>query len=625
MLFLGENSHCDGFFYSFIRIEGKQLLRGPFFRAAEGAGVRSIVSTIPDKCKRCYSCIRNCPAQAIKVEKGQAAVISERCISCGTCVTVCAQKAKRIQDDTAEVKRILQDGRRVVACLAPSFPAVFGGLAPGRWVGALKALGFHKVVEVAFGAELVTKRYEDLVRTTDVVPLISTPCPSIVFLIEKSYPALVPNLAPVLSPMLALGRAVRERLDPGAAVVFIGPCIAKKQEIQDEKVQGIVDAVLTFPEVKSLFDEKGVCLKSAEDLPFEGPTPDVGRSFPISGGLLKTASLSLDILGKDIIVTEGKDRVLRILDEVAAKRIDVRFIDVLFCEGCINGPMMGGAEMGFVSRHHAVVDYIRTHAHPRKTRRDTSLFADLDLSRSFTPFELPMAAVTEEAIREVLRSVNKFNPEDELNCGACGYGSCREKAIAVILGIAEREMCLPYLISSLEISHKELSESHSELARSHSQLSRTLKQLESTQRQLIQSAKLASMGQLAASVAHEINNPLAGILNYLVLMKRKVSRLAGAGPSAEQESVGKYLEIIERETVRCSDIVKNLLDFARLSEPVRRPVDINLKLVKSLKVVAHQAALRGITIFRDFAEIPEVLADPPPDSADPHQYHAQCL
>ena len=250
-----------------------------------------IVSTIPEKCRRCYACVRECPAKAIKVIAGQATVIAEQCVACGNCVKVCTQKAKRIEDATMLVSRMLESGETVVAILAPSFPAAFDGVSPGRVVGALRRLGFSQVWEVAFGAELISRQYAALARQAirggDTV--ISTPCPAIVSYVQKYLPRLQPALARVVSPMIATARAVRSRFGAGVRVVFIGPCIAKKAEIKDPLVQGTVDAALTFEELLELFSTAGIAPGNERPSAFDGPSAYLGRSIPISGGLLRTA------------------------------------------------------------------------------------------------------------------------------------------------------------------------------------------------------------------------------------------------------------------------------------------------------------------------------------------------
>ena len=427
-----------------------------------------VVATIPEKCKRCYSCVRECPAKAIKVIGGQATVIEEQCIGCGNCVKVCAQKAKRIEDSTMLVRSFLDSRERVFACLAPSFPVAFYPTHPGRMISALRRLGFGDIWEVAFGAELISREYarvfKEALQTGKYV--ISTPCPAIVSYIEKYMPSLHEALAPIVSPMIAVGRAIRKRYGSGVRIVFIGPCIAKKNEIKDPNVQGAIDAVLTFKEMQTMICEAGIDPQEQKISDFDGPPCYLGRTFPISGGLLRTTGLHADILENDVLITEGKDRVLGVLKELEEGKSKAKLFDLLFCEGCINGPKMP-ADMSVFTRKEKLTEYIIEH-NRFTVRRDLTEalaeFDDLDLSREFSCQTVLLPQPSEEEIAKTLKATRKYRPEDQLNCGSCGYPTCREKAIAVCQGLAEIEMCLPYLVEELETTLQELQTSHQELA-----------------------------------------------------------------------------------------------------------------------------------------------------------------
>ncbi|MBC7187397.1 MAG: 4Fe-4S binding protein, partial [Calditrichaeota bacterium] len=548
-----------------------------------------VVQTIRDKCKRCYSCVRNCPARAIKIVEGQAEVIKERCIGCGNCVIVCAQKAKRIESGIEHTRELLASGRLVYALLAPSFPAAFPDHRPGQLVAALKKLGFAKVVEVAVGADMVASEYARLFRQSSMTTIISTPCPAIVEFIQKYHPALLLHMAPIVSPMIATGRAIKAKYDPDSHLVFIGPCIAKKKEKVDPKVGGVIDEVLTYQELKEMLKEAGIDVAAEAESSFDPPHPRVGRIFPVSGGLLRTAALEADLLDNDIIVTEGPERVVEILDKVEEGKVEARFLDLLFCRGCIAGPKMDN-ELSVFIRKDIVARYARNRLaefDAATIERQYEELRSVPLNRGFTSDNQLRPVPSEAQIREILAKINKVRPEDELNCGACGYNSCREKAVAVFQGLAELEMCLPYLIDRLERMNREIIE---------------------TQERLIRSARLASMGELAAGVAHEINNPLAGVLTYLKLIQKKLS--ADQVPRDDLAKFRQYLQTMEHETIRCSDIVKNLLEFARPSEPTITPLAVEEIVKKSLFLVRHQIALQNINIVERYEEgLPPIMAD----------------
>ncbi len=569
------------------------------------------VSTIQAKCRRCYACVRNCPAKAIMVKEGQAQVLDERCIRCGSCVRVCAQKAKQIESGIESVEALLASGQKVIAILAPSFPACLRKAAPRQLVGGLLKLGFNEVMEVAFGAELVAREYARLMEKNGRRTLITTPCPAVFYFIQQHVPELVQYLAPVVSPMIALGRVIKWEYAPEAKVVFIGPCIGKKREMKDSEVAGVVDAVLTFTEMRILLENKGIDLLEMPEADFSGPRPEMARIFPVSGGLLKTAGVPADILESDIVITEGKDRFLQVIEEVEKGDLKAKFLDLLFCEGCINGPVLE-EEGNLFTRKDKVVEYLlseRAREKEPSTEGDIVRYCEVDMWRTFLDLRTTLPLPTEKEIKAILAKVNKTKPEDELNCGSCGYASCREKAVAVFQGIAELEMCLPYLIDKTEEAYQELGKSHEEMKQSYSILEKTYRTLEATQRQLIQSEKLASIGRLSTSVAHEVNNPLSGILTYTKLLLKRLEK--GAPEGKDLADFKRYLATIERETTRCGNIARGLLDVGRPTEPAMKFCDLAPVVDKTLALIQNQASLQGVTIARSLEPgLPQIWADP---------------
>lgn len=527
----------------------------------------AIVSTISDRCKRCYSCIRECPAAAIRVVDAQAQVIEERCIACGHCVKVCSQDAKQILSEIDIAFELLQTSK-VVAIVAPSFAASF----PENYKKlptALRKMGFIQVIETAFGADLIANHYSEILKSEADKTIISSACPAVVSFIQKYYIELVPNLAKVVSPMIALGRYLKRELGDDIKIVFIGPCVAKKHEAMDEEVHGIIDVVLTFHELKEMFNEKQIEINSLEESEFDPPHAMMGKAYPLAGGLLKTTDINDDVLEKDIIVVEGKKKVLEIIEEIANNNINAKFTDILFCEGCISGPAIDST-LNYYSRREKVIDYI----HEKINNVDRRIWKSnlynarkLNLIRNFKADNQRRPMPSEEQIKEILAQTKKYTPKDELNCGACGYETCREYAIAIAKGLAEKEMCLPYLIDELRIAYENLS---------------------NTQEQLRIAEKLASIGQLAAGVAHEINNPLGTILLYTSMLKKELEKYY------DDDRYKADLELILEEANRCKNIVSNLLNFARQGKLNLREFDIKKSLTDVIKPFKVSPSYRNI-------------------------------
>ncbi|MGK9368994.1 [Fe-Fe] hydrogenase large subunit C-terminal domain-containing protein [Melioribacter sp. Ez-97] len=532
-----------------------------------------IVSTIGQRCKRCYSCIRECPARAIRVLNGQAVVIEERCIACGHCVKVCSQNAKQVLDDVGIVMNELLPSYEVYAIVAPSFPASFPGVEK-QFITALKKLGFKHVSEAAFGADLISDRYKSFIENNSGKTIISSPCPAIYNWITKYFVEISGNLAAVVSPMIAMGRFLKKNYGDHIKVVFIGPCIAKKSEYLDPEVDDAIDAVLTFKEIKQIFEQKEIDLNSLDASSFDPPHAYMGKAYPLTGGLLKTTDTHGDILEKEIIVVEGKDKVEEILNEIADKKIKSKFVDILFCEGCINGPAVD-SELNYYSRREKVISFIESDINSfDKKVWQSALYnnRDIDLSRNFTIRNQRRPTPPEETIKSILAKSNKFSKSDELNCGACGYPTCREYAIAIAKGLAEEDMCLPYLIDKLEQANKEIRE---------------------TQEQLANAEKLASIGQLAAGVAHELNNPLGSILIYASMLKKKIERIGGDKQNIED------LKLIIEETERCKNIVSNLLNFARQGRLCLDEIEIKSIIDSIFKLIKIRAEFSDINLNID--------------------------
>ncbi len=400
---------------------------------------QNTVYTVTANCQDCYRCVRVCPVKAISVRDGQACIEDDLCIKCGTCVRECPQHAKTIRSSLYAVKELLAFGRMVAASVAPSFAAVFDGWRASRLPSALRRLGFQYVSETAEGALLVT---EETLKHTDEGSICSA-CPAVVNYIEKYRPEYVDMLIPVVSPMVAHGRLLKKRLGKDCAVVFIGPCAAKKHEAQRPENTDAVDAVLTFTELLSWFDEECIDLATCSESGFESfGDLKKARLFPLQGGLLKTGDVECDGMNAEIIHVSGAQDVINLLD-IPTGKCGYSIIEPLFCAGgCINGPGIS-LDKNIFLRKQDIISYADKASGVGESDIDRDISSGTGFENSLSG--LMSEEIDESRINQVLEAQGKLNPELQLNCGACGYESCRDNAIAVARGMAETEMCIPYM------------------------------------------------------------------------------------------------------------------------------------------------------------------------------------
>ena len=387
-------------------------------------------------CKNCHKCIRHCPVKAIRFTGNQAHIIGNECILCGQCFVVCPQNAKQIVDETEKAKVLLQSGNKVIVSLAPSFIANYDGVGIASMRDALKKLGFYDAEETAIGATIVKKEYERMLREDNRDVIITSCCHSINLLIQKYFPEALPYLADVVSPMQAHCMDIKRRF-PDAKTVFIGPCVAKKDEA--EHYEGIVDAVLTFEELTNWLEEEKIELKrEIQVLP-----ESLARFFPTTGGILKT--MSQDAEGYTYIALDGVSNCIEALKDITGGKVHKCFIEMSACAGsCIGGPVM--------EKYHSnpIKDYMAVASFAGEKDFDTLQPESVGLKKYFEAIPHGLQMPSEEEIKNALRRMGKFKPSDELNCGSCGYNTCREKAVAICQGKAEITMCLPFLKEKAE-------------------------------------------------------------------------------------------------------------------------------------------------------------------------------
>ena len=387
-------------------------------------------------CKNCYKCIRHCPVKSIRFSAGQANIIGDECILCGHCFVVCPQDAKEIVDETEKVRVLLRSGDPVIASLAPSFAANYEGVGIEAMREALKSLGFHDAEETALGATIVKREYERLLSEEGRDIVISSCCHSVNLLIQKYFPSCLPYLADVMSPMQAHCADIKKRI-PNAKTVFIGPCVAKKDEA--EYYEGMVDAVLTYEELTGWLKKEGIEIQRQQQ-------PDEhsrARFFPTTGGILKT--MHLDAPGYSYLALDGVENCISALKDIERGLIHKCFIEMSSCAGsCIGGPVM--------EKYHKspVRDYASISRFAGNQDFDIAQPMASSIRKMFDPIAHHASMPSEEKIKEIMKEMGKTSPEMELNCGSCGYNSCREKAIAIYQGKAEISMCLPYLKDKAE-------------------------------------------------------------------------------------------------------------------------------------------------------------------------------
>ncbi len=398
------------------------------------------ISVKKANCQNCYKCLKHCAVKSIRYINDRVDVIDEGCILCGRCVNVCPQKAKTVVHDLEAIVQMLEDPSiRVVASIAPSYIGVYGKENRGRVAAALKQLGFAEMQETAVGANEVTLQYQRLMDEGTMSCILGTCCPATNELIQKYYPDLVPYMAPVVSPALAHGRLIKEQQGPETRVVFIGPCLAKIKEMDQHPES--VDGTISFRELDQLLSSRGIVLDQLESE--ELPSTPFSRIYPVPQGVVRDIQQAADTCtsvykGYRLMSACGLENVMTLLQEIQSGRIDHVFVELNACEGgCVNGPLI--PEDKRAAYHHLIE--VEQYAEEADVRSSESI----DLHYVFESDSLSSPMPDEETIRKILTQIGKPTPDKELNCGSCGYPTCREKAIAVYQKKAELYMCLPYM------------------------------------------------------------------------------------------------------------------------------------------------------------------------------------
>ena len=394
------------------------------------------------RCKDCYKCLRECPVKAIKVVDHHAKIIESRCILCGHCTKVCPQNAKSVHTERAEVEKLLKTGK-AVASVAPSFVSSFDVQDFNVMKLALGRLGFADAEETSVGAREVTAQYKKLLEEHTFKNFITSCCPAVNTMIELYYPKALSYLAPVDTPMIAHAKMIRKKR-PDAKVVFIGPCIAKKREAHES---GVVDGVLTFEDLAAMFEDKGIVLSEIAHIPSKA-SGGVNRAkyYPISRGIIKSFENYID--GYEFVAVDGAEKCKEVLENIES--LSGMFIEMNSCDSaCVNGPCSLALKAGALKANADIRKYVS-----RDLAENQSVpyeeVKDIDFSCVHERKRTEDFVPTDRQINEILAKTGKTKPEDMLNCGACGYNTCYEKAWAVANGYANIDMCVPYMRARAE-------------------------------------------------------------------------------------------------------------------------------------------------------------------------------
>lgn len=483
----------------------------------------SLISINKNKCNLSYSCVRICPVNAIKVEAHQdyPEIIQNACIGCGHCIKVCGPGAIIYQSSIEQTKNLLQSDSKVAAIVDPSISGEFPDITDYRkFVDMIRGLGFEYVIEVSFGVDIIARKYYELFKDFKGKYYIMGNCPAVVSFIEKFHPELIDNLAPIVSPMIATAKVARKKYGDDLKVVFIGPCIEAKSEATNFNDDGRVDSVLTFLELRELFQEFNITEKKVEFSEFDPPIGNLGSLYPISNGILQAAGIDEKLITGNVITTEGRNNMLQ---SVTQFENHINFIkkhfNIFYNEGCLMGPGMSQGGEKF-QRLSLVVEYAKKRLKkfkPEEWEKDINEFLTLDYSRKFNNKDQRMPAPSEENIQDILKIIGKEDVVQEIGCASCGYTSCRDFAIAVARGLAKTDMCLTYTTKNRQEYIKTLRETNLKLAE--------------TQLALKESEKLARKEQQYAKDAFETTKTMLSKLPSSVVIVDELLKVVYANKS----------------------------------------------------------------------------------------------
>ena len=396
------------------------------------------------KCKDCYKCVRLCPVKAITIRDEHAKYVAGDCILCGQCLESCPQNAITVFSDIDKVRQYIADGMTVVASLSPAYLGIYTDVEPGQFIEGLFRLGFSEVRESAEGAIYVNLEYERLMREGQMDNIISSACPVINQFVENYYPDMIPYMAPVVSPVIAHAKMLKKEFDDNVKIVSISPCLAESTEdVKDSRTRGYVDAVIHFEDLDQWFADEHISLSECSQWRHDRVNPKVNGAYATSGGITMAvrARGGAGASGSQTLSVEGLEACREVFESIRKGQIHRCFIELNSCRrGCVNGPVTGRSGRDRFKSHLTLLGRIM-----RGFPEYDPLPEGIDLSRSFEERGEVAKLPEEEELRSILARIGKDTPEKELNCGACGFHTCREKAIAVYQGKSDISMCIPYM------------------------------------------------------------------------------------------------------------------------------------------------------------------------------------
>lgn len=456
--------------------------------------MKPLIEISEEECKACYACIRECPVKAIKIagDGQKPSVVSTRCIGCGTCIKACKPNAIKYRSDKELVKELLATKEKVVASIDPAFASEFPDITDYRkFVRMLKQLGFKQAYEVSFGVDIVALQYKKLLENFRGRYYITANCPVIVSYVEKFHPELTHNLAPIISPMIAMARVIRKKAETDISIVHLSPCVQAKAEAGLYEREGSVDAVLTFKELRELFSESEIDEKHLEYSHITEPLGNLGSLYPLSDGILQVIGIESNLLENKILTGEGKSTMIQFCKSFENNIDEIRSnFNMYFCKGCCMGPGTTGG-LSRLQRRSQILDYASRRVKnldEENWKKNIVAYENIDFSRTFNPSDEHLPEPPEQKVKEILRTIEKVKPEDEIDCGACGYETCRDFAVAVAKGLTIPSMCITFSFSNQQNYIQSLRSTNEKLA----MVQAALKESERKSRQEHEVAKEAS-------------------------------------------------------------------------------------------------------------------------------------